>query len=111
MIKRGVTSCDTVSSELNRLHDTYGLSWRKIAVLDDYRGIPPGTLSSIAKGKPVPHKWLHQLGLPETKPAPVCRYCGVVHVSQRCPRRRQHRDLFDMPVKTLLWKLNNREAA
>lgn len=43
-----------------------GLFWRHIAELDAYRGIPPGTLSAIAKGRE-PKKKEHRaiLGLSE----------------------------------------------
>lgn len=68
---RAVQSLDTVRERLNHLHDTVGLSWRKIAALDEFTnkdgvGIPPGTLCAIAKGRE-PKKNEHRriLGLRE----------------------------------------------
>ncbi len=111
MIKSGVRNPDIVCERLNYLHTVDCMPWRKIASLDEYKGIPAGTLSSIARGYPIPHKWLRRLGLPETKPAPVCRHCGEVHVSSRCPhRRRPYRTISEMPTEVLKWKLENREA-
>lgn len=54
-------------SELRRLHDEKGLSWRKIANLDAYKGIPAGTLNVIAKHGREPKNAKHRriLGLPE----------------------------------------------
>lgn len=48
---------DTVQAELKRLHAIPGHSWRKIAKMPGYQGIPPGTLSTIAKTGKVPKKW------------------------------------------------------
>lgn len=61
------------------LHMVDKIPWRKIAVLEPYRGMPPGTLASIAKTGNVPRKWLRRLGLQETAPAPVCPAHGIVH--------------------------------
>ncbi len=44
-------------------------------------GVPGGTLWDVAHGKPVPRKW----------------------------RRRVSRDLYAMPIKELLWAIQNRE--
>ncbi len=76
---------------------------------------PPIThadIQRILKGLELhdPEKLL-ALGMPETKPAPVCRHCGEVHVSSRCPhRRRPYRTISEMPTSVLRWKLENREA-
>ena len=86
------------------------IPWRKIAVLDDYRDIPPGTLAAIAKGYPIPRKWYRRLGLQLYLPAPACPRCGKVHVTRRCTERQQdYRDLWEMPVAVLRWKLEHRE--
>lgn len=45
-------------------HDDIGLSWREIANLDEYRGIPAGSLCSYAKGAEPKRKHRAQLGLP-----------------------------------------------
>jgi hypothetical protein len=54
---------------LKKLHDQDGLSWRKIAKLRKYQGIPAGTLCSIYNGDPVPDVHKRRLGIPK-KPAP-----------------------------------------
>lgn len=46
-----VQSLDTVRMRLIALNDDTGLSWREIAKMDDFKGIPPGTLCAIAKGR------------------------------------------------------------
>lgn len=38
-------------------------SFRDVANLPEYEGIPPGTLCAIAKGNPIPKKWRKQLGM------------------------------------------------
>lgn len=73
---------ETVSSMLNRLHGTMGLSWPEIALKT---AIPAGTLWDIAHGKPVPKKWKARLGMI------------------------QYKDLFSMPVAELLWSIQNRK--
>jgi hypothetical protein len=62
-----VQMMDIIQDELKRLHDTQGLSWRKIAALDAYSGIPAGTLCSIAKNgrEPKNKKYRDILGLSE----------------------------------------------
>ena len=51
-----------------------------------------------------------KLGLPAMVPAPVCRLCGVVHVSKRCTAKaaRRPRDLWDLPVGELRRMLEER---
>ncbi len=57
---------DIVVGRLNALHSSDELTWREIAALKPYRGIPAGTLSAIAGGR-IPKKPEHRarLGLPE----------------------------------------------
>ena len=57
-----VKSPDTVSNELKRLLDTSGMTLRKAAQIEPYRGIPHSTLKYIADGH-VPKKWHKQLGI------------------------------------------------
>ncbi len=58
-----------------------------------------------------PFKVALKLGIKTYAPAPVCAWCGEVHVSSRCPhRRRPYRTISEMPTSVLLWKLENREA-
>lgn len=62
------------------------------------------------RGYRPPDKVLLKLGCTVTKPAPVCRKCGAVHVTTRCTAKaRQYRDLWAMPTKVLRWKLENRK--
>lgn len=64
-----VRNPDTLRERLNALHDTSGLSWRKIAALDEFAGISAGTLCSIANGwEPAGAELRHALGLPATVP-------------------------------------------
>ena len=46
-----VQPLDAVRKRLITLNDGIGLSWREIAKMDDFKGIPPGTLCAIAKGR------------------------------------------------------------
>ena len=56
---------DIARERLNEHHDIEKLSWRKIAALRPYRGIPAGTLCSIAKGRePKKPIYRSKLGLP-----------------------------------------------
>ena len=74
----GVTTCDMIVERLKVLHSTSGLSWRSIANLDEYRGIPPGTLNRIAKHGYIPYKWHYQFGLPGTER--ITEIAGVIVV-------------------------------
>jgi len=51
------------------------------------------------------------LGLSAMGEAPVCPYCGEVHVARGCPvRRRRHvRSLFDVSVRELRRMIDERE--
>lgn len=42
---------ESVQDNLNRLHDTFMLTWDKISQMWPYLDIPPGTLSAVASGK------------------------------------------------------------
>lgn len=109
MARMPVRTPDIVRRELYSLNRYQSIPWRKIALLDYYKGIPAGTLNAIAKGYPIPHKWYKRLGLREYLPAPACPRCGKVHVSKRCTAQpRRYRDLFDMPTAELLRRLENR---
>lgn len=54
---------DTLRDELNHLHGTPGTTWRDIARLPQYSGIPAGTLCAIAKTGYIPPKWHKKLGI------------------------------------------------
>ena len=61
-----VQHSDIVQVRLNKLNGIDKLSWRKIALLDEYKGIPPGSLCSYAKGRiPENNKHRRMLGFPE----------------------------------------------
>jgi len=56
---------DIVQDRLKWLHDTWHRPWREIAALDEYKGIPAGSLCSIAKGRdPTNPEYRRILGLP-----------------------------------------------
>jgi hypothetical protein len=59
-----VRTPDKAQERLKYLHDTLGLTWREISSLDDYRGIPAGSLCSYAHGAEPKKKHRQQLGLP-----------------------------------------------
>ena len=56
-------SPDIVQEELQELSDSLSLSWRDIAQLPEYKGIPPGTLCTIAKTGYIPKKWRRKLNI------------------------------------------------
>jgi len=108
---------DIIQDELKALHLIPKMSWRKIACMPKYQGIPAGTLCSISKGGQIPNKYRAQLGIPHEAPAPVCLDHGVVHLydckkeqvkPKRVGRPRQWRSLWDIPETELLWMLENR---
>jgi len=72
------------------LHDTHGLKWRNIANLDEYRGIPPGTLCAIVKGRKV-KKTAYRiiLGLLALVSVAACKDCGEGHAARSCPKKRK----------------------
>ena len=73
-----------IRKRLGALHDTYRLSWPKIAARIEYLPIPAGTLCSIYHGIPVPLKWRKRLGMSEKKKVSGCLTCGKVHTTKRC---------------------------
>jgi len=94
-----VRTSDNVQGELKVIHDTSDMVWRDIANLEQYRGIPPGTLSTIAKHGYVPKKWRTRLGLPVLLPAPACIRCGEVHTTKRCTAGNNDRPRRQPPVR------------
>lgn len=58
-----VRTSDTPQERLKVLHGC-GLSWREIAVMDAYRGIPPGSLSTYCKTGKIARKYRSRFGLP-----------------------------------------------
>jgi len=115
----GCHSCDIIREQLNELHDRYGLSWRKIANVGQYRGIPAGTLCAIAKGtKEIPDKFKARFGILIEVPVAPCPIHGVVHKydcqtqtinRKRKTKQKEYKSLFDWPVSKLRWALENRE--
>ena len=97
-----LATAKAIKAELIIRHDTNGLSWLKLAQIYN---IPCGTLWDIAHGKPIPLKWYTALGLPEHQPAPVCRYCGRVHI-RKCWK--QYRRWRDMPAYMIREAFENR---
>jgi len=74
-----MNSAGDIRIRLQELHDSGGLSWRKIAALPEFSPLPPGTLCSWAKTGHLPRKWYHRFGLVAYVPAPLCAVHGVVH--------------------------------
>ena len=65
---------DATRRHLLYLHDEEGMTWRKIATMKEYRGIPAGTLCSISKGYwPKDLAVLRKLGIPEPELIPQYR--------------------------------------
>ena len=59
---------DAIRDRLNHLHAVEHIPWRRISQLDEFKGIPPGTLCAFAKGYYEPRKnqeYRRKLGLPE----------------------------------------------
>ena len=68
-----ISTLDQIQDHLVYLRFTKRLGWREIADLPEYRGVPPGTLCSIMKGRnPKKHETRHILGLPT-----LCPRCGM----------------------------------
>ncbi len=81
------------------------MSWRKIALLGPYSGIPPGTLNSIYKGYGIPKKWRKRLGLSELKLTPACLKCGEVHlIDEFCTNETPVRIVKVRPRFIHLWR-------
>jgi hypothetical protein len=80
-----VRTPDKIVEALKRLHDGFGLSFRDIAELFPWRGIPPGSICSMYHGN-IPKKWYPQLGIPEPVEVMPCPQCGVVHIG-KCPKK------------------------
>lgn len=61
-----VQPLDNAKDRLRFLRCQIGLTWREIAAMDEFKGIPPGTLCSFYNGRE-PKKPEHRriLGLPE----------------------------------------------
>jgi hypothetical protein len=57
-----------IRKRIRRLHDIDGLSFPKIAALDEFSPIPPSTLNSIYHGGKIPKKWNDQLNYPPPRP-------------------------------------------
>ena len=110
--------CDNVRNELNTLKAMSGYTWRKIAATKRFIGMKHGTLSSIAKGdRCVPDDFKARFGIEHKQPAPVCLVHGVVHcfdcrtqTVKAKVKPREYKDLFAMPKRVLLWKLENKKV-
>ena len=94
-----VRTSDNVQGELKVIYDTSDMTWRDIANLEQYKGVPPGTLSTIAKHGYVPKKWYHRFNIQEYKPAPACIRCGDVHTTRRCTANSNDRPRRQPPVR------------
>jgi len=86
-------------------------NWRKVAYMF---GISPAMAWRISEQnyEPKDAKIRLLLGLSAMGEAPVCPYCGEVHVARGCPVRRKKRkvrSLFDVPVVELRRMIEERE--
>jgi hypothetical protein len=85
-----VVTYDTLKKRLNYLHGIDKVSYRKIALLDEFYGVPAGTLCDMAKGKEPRSPHLRaRLGLPALVSLPPCPKCGEVHLAKTCPAARK----------------------
>lgn len=81
---------EQVQQELKALNNFF--SFREIERLfPEYTGIPPGTLSSIAKKGIVPKKWRTQLNIKdEGIVVEPCIECGKIHrIVNTCPSKKK----------------------
>ena len=60
-----VETSDTVSRQIEVLHDTYMLSFREIASTPAYDPIPHSTIADIYHGGRVPNKWRYKFNMPK----------------------------------------------
>jgi len=65
---------DTPKARLIHLHDTKHMTWREIADLEEYRGIPAGTLCSVAKGDYEPKDLIIRRKLGYQEPEIIAHY-------------------------------------
>lgn len=65
---------DTPAQRLNCLHDKEGMTWRKIAAMKEYRGIPAGSLCSFAKGNWEPKDLITRRKLGYQEPELIPQY-------------------------------------
>lgn len=87
-LQNTVQTPDKARGELLRLRTDARMKWRQIALLPQYRGIPPGTLCSFAQGRDIRNPAHRvQLGLPALVEIPACPTCGHVHtLGGICPQ-------------------------
>lgn len=71
--EEAIVTLDELAMRLGQLYNEQKMKWREIADLPEYRGVPPGTLCAIMKGRnPKKHETRHILGLPI-----LCPRCGL----------------------------------
>lgn len=58
----GVRTPDMLRALIRELNGPGGLSFRKIALLEEFAPVPAGTLCSFAGGAPMPFKWYPRFG-------------------------------------------------
>ena len=86
-----------VAQRLKCLHDIQGLSWPKIAALEEFQGIPHSTLANIAKTGIVPKKWRH-------------RFAGVGAVDNR-QRISIHKENMESAAATIVRHIKPRAGS
>lgn len=73
-----VEPLSAVRRRLNKLHKVDGLSWRKIAAMDEFRGVSHATLRDIANGANPSLETCRTLGIRKSK-----TYTVAFHVADR----------------------------
>lgn len=109
-------SIEQISLEFKQAKRKYK-TWRRTAdyLSDKYKvRITAGMALRIARDKYEPseknQELRHALGLPIYKLAPVCKWCGDVHMPARCPnRRKKSTKLIDYSTEELAYMLVNRQ--
>lgn len=79
-----VQKTDRLKERLNHLHGIDNMSWREIAKLPEFHGLPVRTIYEIARGRAVPLKYYDAFGFPPHALAPVCPKCGRVPIRHKC---------------------------
>ncbi len=72
--KDRVMARDTHRKRLIYLHDELDMTWRKIAEMEEYKGIPAGSLCSFAKGNWEPKDLITRRKLGYKEPEAIIQY-------------------------------------
>lgn len=96
-----VEAVNTLKAELNRLHDSEGLSWYRIAKLPRFRRVSPSTLWRIATTDYMPiRETRNKLEVPPTR----VRICADVTEEQRAALHELAQDYGMTWAEYCCWK-------